>query len=237
MQKRTNVSFNSPRLKRLRFLLGFLLPAIYCFNAFAGKGDSQSALDKKISIEFKDIPLKEAVEKLGHCLPDVSLTYVESGALSEGRVNFSAKNEKAFEVLEKMLSPFSFNYKVMQYHVIIWYDAGMAAKRGADATFKNLPKVPRITHIKGIVTNLAMDDLPYVSIVVSGAKAAYSDAMGRFKLYNIDSTATLFFKAKGYKAQQVYAKAAAQGFLIVQLAKDKGAIQTAPLNRQGTHEK
>jgi hypothetical protein len=201
-------------------------------NAIAGKGDAQSTLDKKITVEFKNIPLKEAVAKLGQCIPGLSFTYVESGALNEGRVNLSAKDEKASDVLNQILSPFSFNYTVMQYHIIIWFDAGKDAKRSGDAAINRLRKTPRIACVTGMVANLAMGAISGVKISFSeGTRTSVSDSLGGFKIRNIATDAILVFRAKGYKAQQVRAKAAAEGFLLVQLAKDGGAMQVPPLHK------
>ena len=226
MQKETNIFYNNNGRKKLWFLLCFLLPVMYCVNAFAGKGDSQNTLDKKISVEFKNMSLKDAVAKLGQCVAGVSFTYVESGTLNEGKVNVSAKDEKASEVLNKILSPFSFNYTIVQYHVIIWYDASKAAKHNADEGVGNPKKKHGIACITGMVTSLAMHALANVTVSVSGGRrVGYSDVSGAFKLFNIDGSETLVFSAKGYKAQQVGAKAAAEGFLLVQLAKDGGAAQ------------
>lgn len=232
MQTNMHVLYNNPGWRVLRLLAIALLPLVYCVNAFAGKGDTQSALDKKISVEFKNLTLKEAVAKLGQCTPGVSYTYVESGIMNEGRVNFSAKDEKASEVLDKLLSPFSFSYTVMQYHVVIWYDTRKAVKGKASATIGKVLKIPRIACITGMVTNLKMDALPNVAIFVSGgAKAGTVNSAGRFNLYGMADTAILVFRAKGYKPQLVRANAAAQGFLLVQLATDDGVMQTAPLHK------
>ncbi len=229
MQKTIPVLLTQAGLRRLLRLPCILLAVMCCCCAFAGKGDTQSALDKKISVSFSNITLKEGVTKLEGCLPGVSFTYVETGMMNQVRVNFSAKGEKASEVLARMLSPFPFNYTLVQYHVVIWYDAAKAKQNGPA---NKLSQTPRIPFIKGMVTNLQMQPLPGVAILFQDkVKACSSDAQGAFMLRNVPVNAVLNFSAKGYDAQCVAAKAAGEGYLLVQLAKAQATTQQALVNK------
>jgi len=232
MQKKIFSLVDKPVVKYLRFGIVFVFAVVYYFDAFAEKGNTTNKLDKKISVDFKNIPLKEAVAKLGQCLPGVSLTYVETGLLNKVRVNFSATDEKASEVLDKILAPLSFNYTVLEYHVVIWFDAARAVKPTGGASVSRHAKIARIKCIKGIVTNLSMDALPNVTIMDSGGvKVGGSDSLGGFTLRDIPADAIFVFSAKGYKALEVHAKTAAEGFLLVQLAKYGNGVQVPPLHK------
>ena len=88
------------------------LSFIYCLllllsvsKVHAGNG-LQDALDKKITIELKNVILKDALEKISN-LAEVSFVYVGSEALNVNKVSVNAHNEKVEDLLDKLFTTYS----------------------------------------------------------------------------------------------------------------------------------
>ncbi|MBS1562978.1 MAG: carboxypeptidase-like regulatory domain-containing protein, partial [Bacteroidetes bacterium] len=100
--------------------------------------NAQNALDRKISIDLKNVVLKDALNKIAS-LANVSFVYISNNALDKNKVTFSARNRKVSEVLKKLLSPHAMSYTVIDERIIIRSDADAASSTG---TVPNLPANP-----------------------------------------------------------------------------------------------
>jgi hypothetical protein len=221
MQSEMNLKNTWFTKKILRLLLLVFFTVIYSVNAFALKADIQTTLNSKISIEFKNVSLKEAVIELGRRLPNISFTYIENDALNTARVKLLANNEKVGDLLTRMLSPFFFSYAVLDDHIIIRFDAENFAKQRA-SSLTGGPERDGGRNIKGIVANAQMAPVAGVAIIIKNkGKCGTANLQGMFNLHHISDSAVLIFSKAGYRPQQVRVVNATGGFLVVQLAQDK----------------
>lgn len=78
----------------------------------------QDALDKKISLELKNVLLKEALDQIGN-LAEVSFIYAGNKTIVGNKVDVNAHNEKVSDLLKKLLKPLSLSYTVVYDRVVI----------------------------------------------------------------------------------------------------------------------
>ncbi|RFM26287.1 SusC/RagA family TonB-linked outer membrane protein [Deminuibacter soli] len=227
MQKKKGDFVFNPPSTWLSLLLLLLFSISSGVQARGHHPNIQAALDKKISIEFKNVALKEALLKLEQ-LSAVSFSYVENSTISAAKVNIGFKNEKIADVLTKVLAPFSFSYTVVDDHIVIWSNADKQGKQkgNAAAADNNQFESNQPIHLKGVVTSEKQVPLPGVSVMIKGrAKGTVTGDKGQFELSDAGDSAVLVFSITGYKQQEVPVTAAKDGFLAVVLKEDAGNLQ------------
>lgn len=191
----------------------------------AGTG-AQDALDKKISIELKNVVLKDALDRIGS-LAEVSFIYVSNSALNANKVTLSAHNEKVGSLLDKLLTPYSLAYSVVYDRIVI---------RPSDNKKITPPKklAPRPAvlfqsqhiDIKGIVTSLKKEPLVGVSVGVKGiAKGTITNENGEFELKHIINNSVLVFSITGFTSEEVSLNTFKGGLLSVQLKEKPTRLQ------------
>lgn len=175
--------------KKLSFIYGLLL-LLAVMQAHAGNS-LQDALDKKISIELKNVILKDALEKISN-LAEVSFVYIGNEVLDANKVSVNAHNEKVGDLLNKLLTPYSLSYSVMYDRVVIKHDNG---KKPAPLTVTGtlLHITVPVTDVKGVVTNEKKEFLPGVSIIIKGtSRGVTTNDKGVFELKKIANDAILY---------------------------------------------
>jgi TonB-dependent SusC/RagA subfamily outer membrane receptor len=116
-----------------RIMKTSLLMLVLLWNTMASLNASvvnaQNALDRKISIELKNVVLKDALNKIAD-LANVSFVYISNNALDKNKVSLSARNRKVADVLKKLLSPHAMSYTVIDDRIIIRSDTGAGSSAG-----------------------------------------------------------------------------------------------------------
>jgi len=104
--------------KKVTLFLKLIMLLLITTNMQAAGTGIQDALDRKISLELKDVLLKEALDKIGN-LADVSFIYAGSSVVAVNKVNVNAHNEKVGDLLNKLLKPYSLSYTVLYDRIVI----------------------------------------------------------------------------------------------------------------------
>src|SRR5689334_4202 len=102
----------------LHLIMLALLVLLQSITVSAATSGIQDALDKKISLELKNVLLKEALDKIGN-LAEVSFIYAGNKIIVANKVDVSAHNEKVGDLLKKLLKPLSLSYTVLYDRVVI----------------------------------------------------------------------------------------------------------------------
>lgn len=188
---------------------------------------TQNALDKKITLELKDVLLKDALERIGD-LADVSFVYVNTEALDVNKVNLHAHDEKVGALLDKLLTPYSLSYSLVYGRIVIRKIEKKVA-RAAEALSVEPVIVPQqkgIIDIKGVVTSEKKEPLPGISIGVKGApRGTVTNEKGEFELKRISSDAILVFSGTGFKMEEIDLRTYKGGLLAIELKEKPTRLQ------------
>jgi len=184
----------------------------------------QDALDKKITIELKNVILKDALEKIGN-LAEVSFVFVGNEALDVNKVSVNAHNEKVGDLLDKLLTPYSLSYSVMYDRVVIKHDnSKKPASLSVTGTLLRM-SIP-VTDVRGVVTNEKKELLPGVSIMIKGtSRGVTTNERGIFELKKVAGDAILVFNYTGYKTEEISVASFKSGVLTIVMKEKPTRLQ------------
>ncbi|NLR59498.1 SusC/RagA family TonB-linked outer membrane protein [Chitinophaga polysaccharea] len=184
----------------------------------------QDALDKKITIELKNVILKDALEKIGN-LAEVSFVFVSNEALDVNKVSVNAHNEKVGDLLDKLLTPYALSYSVMYDRVVIKHDN--SKKPAALEVTGTLMRISLpVTDVRGVVTNEKKELLPGVSIMIKGtSRGVTTNEKGIFELKKVANDAILVFNYTGYKTEEISVSSFRSGALTIVLKEKPTRLQ------------
>src|SRR6201991_3998532 len=137
-----------PLMKLHQFLRIFfcvvLMAAVGSKPAFA-----QSPLDKTVTINLSNVPLKQALDKLT-VASGVRFTYNDAVATSNIKITINAKAQSLRQVLETALAVYPYIFTVLDQDILIRYDVLKIKKSGAGPAAK--PATGKYT-ISGTITS------------------------------------------------------------------------------------
>jgi TonB-linked SusC/RagA family outer membrane protein len=207
-------------LKLITLSLLVLLPTI---TVSASASGIQDALDKKISLELKNVLLKEALDMIGN-LAEVSFIYAGNKVVTVNKVTVNAHNEKVGDLLTKLLKPYSLSYTVLYDRIVI---------RQVEKKMNGLvvPESDRLIalrfqDIKGVVVSAKKEVLPGVAVIIKGTtKGTTTNEQGVFELKNVPADAILLFSLTGFEQEEVSVAAFKGGLLNIQLKEKTTKLQ------------
>ncbi|WP_208420060.1 SusC/RagA family TonB-linked outer membrane protein [Paraflavitalea devenefica] len=178
-----------------------VLSILFCTmaNLKASGVSAQNALDKKISIELKDVLLKEALDRISN-LAEVSFVYVSNSTLDENKVSIVARNQKVGDVLKRLLTPYSLHYTVVDNRIII-----RSGKPAKPVPMVAAPVEASVNKdVSGVVTSEKGLPLAGVSVTVKGSpRGVATNDKGEFELKNINDDAILVVSVTGYRTEEI----------------------------------
>ncbi|MDF1547587.1 MAG: STN and carboxypeptidase regulatory-like domain-containing protein, partial [Bacteroidales bacterium] len=135
----------------------------------------ESLLDKKITVNFRKIPLHKAfkhIEKQLSCF----FTYESATVDNQKKISLSFKNISLEDALDRMLNDSSLSYKVVDNHVVIRKKYLPANKE------RFTDSIPEIITLRGkIVDEIDNQLLPFSSISLEGyTTGVIANAQGEF---------------------------------------------------------
>ena len=140
---------------------------------------SQNA-EKKITIQNKNISLKEAFEQI-ELQTDYSIAYEQSNLNLKKRQSLSLKSASIEKALTQILKGTEYTYKIKGYHIII--------SLPAQKTETIDEKTQKLTQtIRGIVVDSKTNvPIEYASVYISGEPSLNSstDSLGNFRIGNV----------------------------------------------------
>ena len=183
----------------------------------------QDALDRKISLELKDVLLKEALDKIGN-LADVSFIYAGNSVVAVNKVTVNAHNEKVGDLLNKLLKPYSLSYTVLYDRIVIRQSdkkiSAMLSPQG------NRAIAQRFQDVRGVISSEKKELLPGVAVMIKGTtRGTNTDGNGLFELKNIPADAVLIISITGYEQQEINLSAYKGGLLRIILKEKATKLQ------------
>lgn len=205
---------------------------IIFINSFANlpsmaeaRGNTQD-LEKRITISFDKISLKEALDKIA-TKASVAIIYSNSKELTSNSVSIHVVNKPIKEVLNQLLAPFPFSYRIIDDKIVISHD-GLKLK-ALPTENKHILLIP----IKGKITDTNGQVLPGATIRVKGEKTlTITDKNGEFAFDNISPNSILQVSFIGYKTKEITIGNDA-GYLTIALEADKSKLDVVSIVSTG----
>jgi TonB-linked SusC/RagA family outer membrane protein len=218
------------RIMRTSFLvLALFWNTVASLNATVANG--QNALDRKISIDLKNVVLKDALDKIAG-LAKVSFVYINNNALDNDKVSITVHNRKVAKVLKELLEPHLLSYMLIDDRIVIHSGAGASAAAVPDTAAQKTvaggltPAIAINIDIKGQISSEKDLPLAGVSILIKGTKRGIAtDAKGEFELKNVPEDAVLVISVTGYKKEEVSVSSFKSGLLHIRLKEEAAVLQ------------
>jgi len=179
-------SENSTIIRKILFMSQWIIILIFCINiAASAKTYSQG----KISVTFKNVNIKTAIEDLQHKYPLIKLLYNENDLVKSKRISFTAENQSYKNVLSSILSGTRLDYKII------------------DSDFIAIIPIPSARYynirISGIVTDNDNKPVSGATIIEKGtSNGAVTDSSGHFNLNVKDASSVVVVSMIGYQTKE-----------------------------------
>ncbi|MBB6107812.1 TonB-linked outer membrane protein, SusC/RagA family [Mucilaginibacter lappiensis] len=187
-----------PSLKTLRLLLlivfvnGFL-----CISSLAEGIAKAQGLEKKITISFDKVTLKQALDKIAS-RASVTIMYSVTKELTETSVSLHVKDKPLKDVLILLLAPYSYSYQVIDEKIVIRHDLPKPQLKPSEN------KRLLLIRVKGKVTDNKGQALEGATIRIKGEnKLAITDKDGAFVLDDVIPNTILQVSFIGYRTKEI----------------------------------
>jgi TonB-linked SusC/RagA family outer membrane protein len=166
--------------------------------AFAHDNFAQ-VLDKKITVNFKEVPIEEALDAIG-AAAGVKFFYSIDQLNVKEKLSVKAVNRSLGQILDDLLSPYHVKYKVHEKKGQITLKRQEEEARSSlnmpdtGERLPSLPPRPSAATITGTVTDAATGQpMAGVNIIVRGTtEGTTTDAEGRFSIWATDKDVLVF---------------------------------------------
>jgi hypothetical protein len=149
--------------KLMKLTLGQLVMLLILTGvSFAGISNAQDILDKQLTLDIKDRPLKDVLRKIETRLA-VKFAYSSDAIRSIDRISISAEDEKLSDVLDKLSKLGQINYEVVAKQIIL---SQYFAVNEVGAALLKLEVLQE--QISGTVTSETGEPIPGVNILQKG---------------------------------------------------------------------
>lgn len=189
------------RLSVLQFFAVMILSGI----AYARPDFAQSVLNKRISLNLKNVTLKEALTNI-KAKAEVKFVYSSSLIPLDHQVNMQVNQEKLSVILNKLLTELKVNYTVNDQsgYIILKKDEDLPNSNMITNDY-TLLAAEQERAITGKITSKSDGSaLPGVSIMVKGTtKGTVTDMDGKYRITVPGSASTLVFTYISFETQEV----------------------------------
>lgn len=218
--------------KFMRFT-AFQLCLIHLFAGLTYAADSkaQEFLNHRVSLQYKDQPIKNILRDLEKNTR-VQFLYSVQRIQANRRISFEAHNEKLGEVLDRLFKPLSIVYEVSGDQIIL----SLSPLVSPTQTPANSESKSTDQAIRGKVIDEKGEPLPGVNVVIKGTmRGTTTDVEGRYNLTVPDVSAILIFSYVGFLPQEV--PIGNQTTLTVTLKTDNKSLEEVVVIGYGTSKK
>jgi hypothetical protein len=215
-----------PLMKLQQFLRIFfcivLMAAVGSKPAFA-----QSPLDKTVTINLNNVPLKQALDQLT-AASGIRFTYNEAVAASNIKITINAKAQSLRQVLETALANYPYSFTELDQDILIRYDAMKIKKSGADPAAK--PATGKFT-ISGTITSKQSGETMIGATirVANGNQGTSSNGYGFYSLTLPAGDHQLIVSAIGQKTVLIPVSLTADKKLNIALEDNAQELQTVTI--------
>ncbi|MDR6197160.1 TonB-dependent receptor [Siphonobacter sp. SORGH_AS_0500] len=239
-----------PKLVRKIMRIGFIQLAFLLLVGMvkAEVSHAQIELDKKVSVHWVNVPLKQAIQSIEK---QASLHFVYSPSLIavDQKINLVSKAEKVGVILNRILTPLLIKYELVNGNIILsrattptpippfWEKSSSLKETVPSLVAETVSSIARDRIIQGKVTSETGEPLPGVNVLVKGTSiGASTNPEGNYQLSLPDqAAATLIFTSIGYQKQEI--AIGNQTSLNVQLKSDEKALQEVVVVGYGEQKK
>jgi len=182
-----------------------MIALVICGVSLAHDNHAQ-ILNKQVSIDLKNVPLKEVLEKLTS-LTEVKFAYGIDHLNLKEKVSVSAEKSSLGDVLDDVLTPLQIRYKVHEREGII----ALKKQESRSDHQTDAPRMPsaepaqttNLIPVAGKVTTNLGEPMPGVNIIVKGTtNGTTTDTDGHYTIH-AEINETLSFSFIGYNTVEV----------------------------------
>lgn len=190
---KNRLQFHDLAIKLMRITLFQLLMCIVFINvSFGGKTEAQDILNKNITLNLEDQPVKVVLDHLEK-LSEAQFLYSSSLIQVNRKVNINVNKKPLSEVLNTLLRPLHLNYKLSGKQIIL--------NRIEDKVDVVSPKEQKVS---GVVTDDKGEVLPGVNVIIKGTtQGTVTDVKGQFGIDVQSNDAVLILSFVGYEKKEV----------------------------------
>jgi TonB-linked SusC/RagA family outer membrane protein len=180
---------------------------------FAKIASAQTMEEKKITVEFRNVSLSEAIKKVEK-LSGFRIAYSPTQVSKYNTVNLSKGTRSVYTVLQILLAATNFNFSQDGKEIIIFQK--IVPKKLVRENSAEAPDIlPGVT-VRGKVTNEKGEPLAGAAVSVRKTRISkITNAIGEFELNGISSDAVLYISYIGYLSQEL--KVEGRTDIVVQL--------------------
>ena len=216
---------SSLRTIRLLLLILFINGCVI-FSLRAETTDHTQDLEKRITISFDKISLKNALDRIAN-KASVAIIYSNSKEVINNPVSINVINKPLKDVLKEVLTPFSLSYRVIDDKIVISHNDSKITPRPAEN--RHLLVIP----LRGKVTDTSGQTLQGATIRVKGENnLMITDKNGEFKFDNISPNAIIQVSFIGYKTKEI-TTGNNSGFLTIILDADNSKLDAVSIVSTG----
>ncbi|WP_298708641.1 SusC/RagA family TonB-linked outer membrane protein, partial [Chitinophaga sp.] len=199
------------------------VPVIMLLLVISAGAKGQTGFSRKITVNFKDTPLKEALKTITREAGTV-FVYTSNDPAFQARVTYSASAENAETVIKKILAQQQLAYKVMEGKVLI------------EKVQPPAPQEKPLNLTGKVVDESNGEPMPGVSVRLKGGSlGATTDAEGLYHLKGVPPNATLIFSLLGYGRQEI--ALAGRGILNVNMKVSASELSETVVIGYGTQKR
>lgn len=229
----SNSKIYQPKLvKILRTSILHFLFSLLCFTfAQATDLNAQKVLKEKISIEFSQISLLEALDILER-KTNVKFIYNSTIFESKPKVEYKGRNVTLQQVLKNILEPVEISFEASSDQIILRRKTTTKVLGETKTIETKIEKTTKI--IKGSVFDETNTPIPGVSVVIKGTtRGTTTNFNGEFEIdIDLDTSPTLVFSLVGYSSQEVLL--GSQSTLTIQMMPDDRTLDEIVVIGYGT---
>ena len=182
------------------FFCQFLLIVLLQHPGQVSAAYAQDVLDQKISINFKNISLKEALAQLSKQAP-IKFVLSSSHIPTGKKITLMANQEKLTVILSQMLHPMDIEFHLTQPDFIVLNKKSSPMPKHLNNNLSQVSQVQTTNvTVTGRVTDEQQQPIPGVNILVKGTTiGTITDGEGNYQLTILDNIeAVLVFSFMGY---------------------------------------
>ncbi|MFD2888482.1 SusC/RagA family TonB-linked outer membrane protein [Chitinophaga cymbidii] len=178
--------------KKLLWAQRFFSLALVLVMATATAGMGQSDLTKKISVSFKNTPLKDALKTITQ-KSGVAFVYTSNDPAFKAPVNHTSTNESVEAVIKNILAPLQLHYQLVAGKVLI--------EKNKPSTTSSFSQ--SLLRVKGTVADDDGAPLPGVTVGVKGTSLGTStNDKGEFELAGVPPQSVMVFSIIGFSRHE-----------------------------------
>ncbi|MBL7858605.1 MAG: SusC/RagA family TonB-linked outer membrane protein [Cyclobacteriaceae bacterium] len=203
--------------------------------AHAGNVSGQEILDKRISVQFKNTPLRVVLEKIEKTA-DVRFLFYSQVVPENDKITIQFRQESLRVILDRILLSRKVKYEADGDQIIL---TRQNSSEGSSQS-KVQDELDHRHHVAGQVYGQVLDEfnqpLPGVNVLVKGTtNGTTTDVEGKFSLNNVDKQTTLVFSFIGYISKEVLVGDMAE--INISLTPDIATLSEVVVVGYGTQKK